>query len=108
VWPSEGRADDVGQVEVQGLPKVAVRRSKRISQRTRDPTPPSPGLVRSPKNNSQRLPDGTVRRSARILDSTKKMRSLGFDPDVKPAPSTTVAGRKSARRTMVMSKKSNV
>ena len=103
MWPSEGRADDVGQVEVQGLPKVAVRRSKRISQRTRDPTPPSPGLVRSPKNHSQRLLDGTVRRSARILDST-----LGFDPDVKPAPSTTVAGQKSARRTMVMSKQSNV
>ncbi|KAF2191287.1 hypothetical protein K469DRAFT_696982 [Zopfia rhizophila CBS 207.26] len=60
VWPPEGYANDVGQVEEQEPPKVAVRRSERISRRTRDPAPPSPGLVR-PKKSSQRLPDSTVR-----------------------------------------------
>ncbi|KAF2192905.1 hypothetical protein K469DRAFT_745360 [Zopfia rhizophila CBS 207.26] len=82
VWPPEGHVNDVGQVEEQEPSKVAVRRSERISRRTRDPAPPSPGLVR-PKKSSQRLPDSTVRRSARILDRNKKIRSLGPDLDVK-------------------------
>ncbi|KAF2191254.1 hypothetical protein K469DRAFT_367707 [Zopfia rhizophila CBS 207.26] len=100
VWPPEGHVNDVGQVEEQELSKVAVRRSERISRRTRDPAPPSPGLVR-PKKSSQRLPDSTVRRSARILDRNKKIRSLGPDLDVKPAPSSMAAGQKSTRRTIV-------
>ncbi|KAF2189975.1 hypothetical protein K469DRAFT_51217 [Zopfia rhizophila CBS 207.26] len=99
VWPPEGRTNDVARVEVQEPPKVAVRRSKRISQRTCDPASPSPGLVRATEKSSQRRPDGPLRRSARILDRTKKMRSLESDLDVKPARSNTTARRKSTRRT---------
>ncbi|KAF2175813.1 hypothetical protein K469DRAFT_683422 [Zopfia rhizophila CBS 207.26] len=99
VWPPEGRANDVGQIEEQ--PNVALRRSERISQRIHDPAPQSPGLVRATKKTSQRCPDGVVRRSARILDRTEKIRSLGSDADVKPARSSTTAGQKSTRRTTV-------
>ncbi|KAF2195577.1 hypothetical protein K469DRAFT_681873 [Zopfia rhizophila CBS 207.26] len=44
VWPPEGHANDIGQVEERGPPKAAVRKSERISQRTRDPAPRSPGI----------------------------------------------------------------
>lgn len=97
----EGHANDVGQVEEQRPPKAAVRRSERISQRTQDSGPPSLGLIRPPKSSSRRRPEGTARRSARILDRTEKIRSLGFDSDVKHAPSSIAAGRKSTRRTII-------
>ncbi|KAF2188839.1 hypothetical protein K469DRAFT_684140 [Zopfia rhizophila CBS 207.26] len=61
LWPPDGHANDVGQIEEQGPPKVAVRRNERISQRTCDPAPPSPGLVRAEEKSVQRRPDGAVR-----------------------------------------------
>ncbi|KAF2259155.1 hypothetical protein CC78DRAFT_83114 [Lojkania enalia] len=101
VWPPEGHANDVVQIEEQGPPKVALRRSVRISQRTRGPAPPSPGLVRATKKTSQRCLDSVARRSARISDRTEKIRSLGSDADVKPTRSSTTAGQKSARHITV-------
>jgi hypothetical protein len=74
VWPPEGHANDV---EVQGPPKVAVRKSERICQ-------PCPGL----DGAAEKCSDATLRRSERILNL-----------DVGPARSSTTAGRKSTRRT---------
>jgi hypothetical protein len=101
-WPPKRHTNNVGRVDEQKPPKVAVRRSERISQQTRNLVPPSLGSVQPPKSSSRRLPEGTVRRSARILDRTKKIRSPKFDLDVvKHAQSSTTAERKSSLRTMV-------
>ncbi|KAL5436036.1 hypothetical protein PMIN06_010957 [Paraphaeosphaeria minitans] len=98
VWPPEDHANDVGQVKEQGQPKVAVRRSKQISQRTCDPTPT---LVRAREKSPRCRPGGTLRRSARILERTEKLHSLGSDQEAKPAQSSTTARRKPTRHTAV-------
>ncbi|KAF2834207.1 hypothetical protein M501DRAFT_990484 [Patellaria atrata CBS 101060] len=87
--PPEGRTDNIAHVEVQEPPKVALRRSKRISQRTCYPTSPPPSLV------------GPLRRSACIPNRIKKLRSRGSDQDVQPAQSSSTARQKSTRRTTV-------
>ncbi|KAF2181220.1 hypothetical protein K469DRAFT_692103 [Zopfia rhizophila CBS 207.26] len=96
VWLPKGHTNDTRQIKGREPPKVAVRRSKRISQRMFDPAPPCPT-----EKSSQRRPEGTLRRSTRILDSTKKIHTPGPNPDVKSARSSTTARRKSTRRTTV-------
>lgn len=96
VWQPEGHANDAGQVKEQGPPEVAVRKSKRVSQRACDP---APTLVRVRESSSRCRPDGTLRRSTRILERTEKLHSLGSDQEAKPAPSRTTFRRKSTRRT---------
>ncbi|RYN56248.1 hypothetical protein AA0117_g13255 [Alternaria alternata] len=92
----EGHANDAGQVKEQGPPEVAVRKSKRVSQRACDP---APTLVRVRESSSRCRPDGTLRRSTRILERTEKLHSLGSDQEAKPAPSRTTFRQKSPRRT---------
>jgi hypothetical protein len=96
VWPPKSHTNDAEQVKEQKPPEVAVRRSKQISQRACDP---APTLVRVRENSPRCRPDGTLRRSARILERTEKLHSLGSDQEAKPAQSSTMSRRKSTRRT---------
>ncbi|KAF1994021.1 hypothetical protein P154DRAFT_46396 [Amniculicola lignicola CBS 123094] len=81
---------DEGQVEENIPPKVALRRSERISQQ-----------APHPESLSRGCPESTLRRSTRILDRTKKPHLLGSDQDTKPTQSSTIPGWKSRQRTTV-------
>lgn len=96
VWQPEG-ANDVGQVKEQRQAKAAVRRSKQVPQRACDP---APALVRAREKSSRYCPDVTVRQSARILERTEKLHSIGSVQEAKPAQLNTTARRKLTRHTV--------
>lgn len=94
----EGRLDVVGHTAIQELPEVAVRRSQRIAQQTRDLVTPLPGPIRASKASSQRSSHSAVRRSARISNLAKQARSLELCRDVKPITPSKTARRGPTRR----------